>query len=255
MSHFKMQIMSIFQNLLLKFGIFARPKNFVSYDFILEFLAPRNIGIDLIMIGDGSDGTYVLPNDIEDIKFCFSPGVGPTSQFEIGLYDRFGIKSFLIDASVNSVKSNRKDFFDFEQKFLGACTFDQTISLKDWVLEKLGPRDYQDCILQMDIEGAEYSSLLATDNEILKRFRIILLEIHGLDLVNISVCGFILEQLCRKLSENFIVCYARANDCCGTVELGCGKKIPRVMELSLIRKDRVKFVNDTPLSSFDIKNI
>ena len=36
----------------------------------------------------------------------------------------------------------------------------------------------QDFLLQMDIEGGEYLSLLATPQELLRRFRIIVLEVH-----------------------------------------------------------------------------
>ena len=248
----KMRFFSLLQNFLLIFGIYARPRKIPSNNFIFDYLEAKNVALELIMVGDGTDGTYVLPNDLAGVEFCFSPGVGPTSQFEEFLYDHFKIKSFLIDASVEKVPSSRTDFYNFEKKFLGAFTHADTVCLKDWVNEKVGALS-QDLLLQMDIEGAEYASILESDDDTLKRFRIIALELHGLDLLNNQVFASMFEQVLRKLSQNFIVCFARANDCCGEVSIG-GTKLPRVMELTLIRKDRVHSIVNDPIRSFAIAN-
>lgn len=234
------------------FGIYLRFKKTFPIEFILDFLSPKNVSMDLIMIGDGNDGTYVLPNDMYGIDFCLSPGVGPTSQFEEQLYDQYKIKSFLIDASVESVPSNRSDFFQFEKKFLGATSAGDTICLTDWV-SSVNKDPSRDLLLQMDIEGAEYASILAADKVTLRRFRIIALELHSLDLINVQPFGSLVEQVLKKLSDDFIVCFARANNCCGEVSIG-RSKLPRVMEVTLIRKDRVKSIISDPIKTFEIKN-
>ena len=198
----------------------------------------------MVLIGDGRDGSYVLPDDLKGIKFCFSPGVGPTSQFETEIFDIYGIHSYLIDASVNSVPGERNDFYKFERKFLGATSYNEFISLDDWVNENDAMFEKNDLLLQMDIEGHEFVSLLAADDQTLCRFRIIAMEIHFLDLLNLDLFSSIFEQFVRKLDKYFVVCYARPNDCCGFVSVG-PKKLPRVMELTLIRRDRIKSIQRT----------
>jgi hypothetical protein len=249
----KILIFDLVQKLFLLCGAYIRPKRNVLSREVVDFLTPKHIGIENILVGDGNDGSYVLPDDLDGITYCFSPGVGPTSQFEAFLFDTFGIKSFLIDASVKSVPSDRFDFFEFDEKFLGASSYGRVVSLNDWINSKGPEIQTRDLLLQIDIEGSEYASLLATDDEVLKRFRIIAIELHYLDLLNVEVFANVFEQFIQKISANFVVCYARANDCCGYVKVG-NYKLPRVMELTLIRKDRIVELSDKPVTNFTIRN-
>jgi hypothetical protein len=50
--------------------------------------------------------------------------------------------------------------------------------LETWVKSQAEYQLEHDFLLQMDIEGGEYLTLLATPQEVLRRFRIIVLEIH-----------------------------------------------------------------------------
>ena len=58
------------------------------------------ISCDLIRIGGDGDGGYLLPNVLDDVSYCFSPGVDYTANFEKELSEKFNIKSFMADASV-----------------------------------------------------------------------------------------------------------------------------------------------------------
>ena len=52
---------------------------------VLELIAklrPQDCGKDLIRIGGGRDGGYLLPDDLKGIQYCFSPGVGGLADFE-----------------------------------------------------------------------------------------------------------------------------------------------------------------------------
>jgi hypothetical protein len=252
----KMFILNLFQRLALFFGAYIRPSRVNDISFIVNFLKPKNCGIELVMIGDGKDGTYVIPNDLIGIEKCFSPGVGPSSQFEEALYDSYGIKSYMIDASVASVPSIRDDFYVFEKKYLGASTYENFIDMNTWVNKYVDENSNEDLLLQMDIEGAEYSALLSCPAQVLNRFRIIAIEMHFLDALNLEFVASIFEQTIRKLETNFQVIYVHANDCCGFVSVG-SYTLPRVIEVSLIRKDRIKdYDNDNSKSnSFVIKNL
>ena len=114
-----------------------------------------------------------MPNDLSGISTCFSPGVDITATFEKDLLSR-GIRSHLADASVDVVPDGLP-VLSFDKKFLGAINDDTTMTLETWVRDKAGDGDL---ILQMDIEGSEYETIIATPVDILRRFRIIAMEIH-----------------------------------------------------------------------------
>ena len=87
---------------------------------ILAFLGlvkPMRTNHELIRIGSDTDGGYLVPDDMEDVGICFSPGVCETAHFENELTRR-GIKCFLADYSVEKPPIEN-DFFDFEKKYLG----------------------------------------------------------------------------------------------------------------------------------------
>ena len=69
-------------------------------DKLISLLKPYDTEIPLIRIGLENDGGYLIPNILNKIKFCFSPGVGKSSNFEKHL-EKFGITSFLADNSVD----------------------------------------------------------------------------------------------------------------------------------------------------------
>ena len=113
--------------------------------------------VNLVRIGGELDGGYLLPDVMEQIEFCFSPGVSDCSSFENQLAEDHQIPSFLADASVNG-PALPSEYFSFIQKFIGSRTSDKYITLSDWVSNNLKePSDK--LLLQMDIEGAEYEVL------------------------------------------------------------------------------------------------
>src|SRR5882672_12776193 len=63
---------------------------------LITKVRPQNCGKDLIRIGSDRDGGYLLPDDLEGIQYCFSPGVGASADFENHLA-LLNIKSFLAD--------------------------------------------------------------------------------------------------------------------------------------------------------------
>jgi hypothetical protein len=64
-------------------------------------LRPVTCCKDLIRVGYDNDGGYLVPDDLEGIAACFSPGVGDRAFFETDLLDRFNIPSYLADKSVD----------------------------------------------------------------------------------------------------------------------------------------------------------
>lgn len=217
-------------------------------------LVPYNLGVPLCRVGGGRDGGYLVPDDFEGIRHCFSPGVADTASFESALCKR-GITSFLADYSVPGPPSDLP-VCDFVKKFVGAVNSDHVMTLDRWIEEKCPDVTAGDLILQMDIEGAEYETLLATSVGTLRRFRMIVLELHKLNHLDNRLYFRLVNAAMQKLLEHFEVAHLHPNNAGGMTRIA-GLDIPRVAEITLLRKDRV--ITKSPVqglpNSLDVPNI
>jgi hypothetical protein len=207
----------------------------VKYTLIklLHSLRPVKTKYPLIRVGGKNDGGYLLPDDLSGVTRCFSPGVAETFTFERDLLNR-GIWSHLADASVDMPM--HLPTLSFEKKFLGAINDDTTMTLEHWVRSK--PDDAGDFLLQMDIEGSEYETIIATPIDILRRFRIIVLEVHHAEYwFNNPIAWDTVHVFFAKLLQDFNVVHLHPNNNCPFIEAD-GILLPTVFEISLLRKDR-----------------
>ena len=108
---------------------------------LLELLYPINCEKGLIRLGPEKDGGYLVPDDLDGIKACFSPGVSTVSGFEKDCANR-NIKVFLADASVDA-PTETDDLFDFISMFIGSMNNDIYLTLDKWVNSKI-PLLYND---------------------------------------------------------------------------------------------------------------
>ncbi len=200
----------------------------------LDLVKPINTNHDLIRIGGDTDGGYLIPNDVENIDTCFSPGVSEVADFEDDLTKR-GIKCFLADYSVEAPPI-KNDLFDFEKKYLGSKENEIFMTLESWVSKKAPSKS--DFILQMDIEGAEYGVICDTSSDTFKKFRVLVIEFHGLDRLFDRMGFELIELSFTKILKNFEVVHIHPNNCSKPTEC-YGIIIPRVMEFTFLRKDRI----------------
>ncbi len=172
----------------------GKQSNEMAVRDLIRRMRPRTPAHQLIRIGGENDGGYLLPDDIEGIVACFSPGVGSTSTFEEDMVRR-QVPCFLADASVEAPFEHA--LINFEKKFIGVTHSESVTTLDEWVGRCAPPEG--DLILQMDVEGAEWPSLLSITEHTLRRFRIIVMEMHDLDRlldrVGFRLIGNALERL------------------------------------------------------------
>ncbi len=199
-------------------------------------LHPVKTKFELVRIGKDSDGGYLMPNDMSSIAACFSPGVEQNSTFEIDLLYKSGIQSHLADLSVDGPPSN---FFpkSFTKKFLGPVNNNTHMTLEKWIIEREENLHNQDLLLQMDIEGDEYTTILATRDEILTRFRIIIIELHHIEGWGNPYIFSIVESFFNKLLNNFYIVHNHPNNHGKILNLN-GFIVPQFMEMTFLRKDR-----------------
>ncbi len=204
---------------------------------LLRALRPLEPGIELVRIGPENDGGYLLPDDLDGIRHAFSPGVSNESGFEAELADR-GMQVFLADHSVDAPAVNHPRFV-FDKRFVGCLTDERYITLDDWHAAKLGADPDTELLLQMDIEGAEYETLLAASPGLLARFRIMVIELHWLPQLWNQPFFAIASRMFDKLLATHAVVHIHPNNCCGSVK-SAGLEIPRIAEFTLLRKDRFR---------------
>jgi len=208
---------------------------------LLELIKPHKSPYKLIRIGGNKDGAYLIPDDLKGIKACFSPGVSNRKDFEDDLARRFKIKSYMCDFSsdLNKFKTNLIENMQFfEKKWLDIYDNENSISLEQWVSKYISSSSW-DLMLQMDIEGAEYRNLLSCSELLLKRFRILVIELHDFtDLLN-KTKDKKTKSLINKISKTHVCVHSHPNNCCGQlIDKETGMNIPDVLELTFLRKDR-----------------
>ena len=204
----------------------------------IALLRPIDCGHDLIRLGSPRDGGYLVPNDLEKISACFSPGVAKSSAFEDALAADYGIRSFLADYSVaGPATPNEK--FDFERKFLGALNDDVFMRLEDWVNSKLGAGATDDLILQMDIESSEFDVLIDTPSDVLRKFRIMVIEFHDMEMLLDRRALRMSRAIFQKIKNDFCVAHIHPNNSNMLFKYG-EISIPSAIEVTFLRRDRVK---------------
>jgi hypothetical protein len=204
--------------------------------YLAARLRPVVTKFELTRIGSGNDGGYLLPDDFEGVTDCFSPGVSGNASFEVDLLAKKGIGSHLADYSVDGPPSGFVPK-SFTKKFIGSYNDEKFMTMNHWMGSHVGSDPLEDLILQMDIEGAEYQSILAISDDWLRRFRIIVIELHDIESWGHPKFFELVESFFEKLLSGFHVVHNHPNNCCGVVDLN-GVIAPRVFELSFLRKNR-----------------
>ncbi len=219
----------------------ARRENMIS---TIALIRPVTTNHPLIRVGSPHDGGYLVPDDLAGIAACFSPGVSTSVDFELDLASR-GIRSYMVDASIDALPAHN-DAFTFDSLWLGARddVNSQTISLDSWVSKYAPDSTEGDLLLQMDIEDAEWATLAATSRETLSRFRIIVLELHDLTSLASRKGNLYITAIFEKLREQFDVVHAHPNNSFVPERIK-GVPIHPILEITLLRKDRIDYSNPT----------
>jgi hypothetical protein len=214
----------------------AKRTRFSEVNNLIHSLRPIDSGVALIRLGPEGDGGYLVPDDLDGIAYAFSPGISTESGFEAALADR-GIQVFLADFSVDR-PSEPHPRFVFDKKFVGALSDNMYMTLDEWKDNHI-PDHTGDLLLQMDIEGAEFETLLNASPALLAQFRIMVIEFHYLqDLWNRPFFK-IVSRVFRKLLLTHTVVHIHPNNGCGSVK-SRGLEIPRAAEFTFYRHDRLR---------------
>jgi hypothetical protein len=90
----------------------------------------------------------------------------------------------------------------------------------------------------MDVEGAEFETLLSMSGALMRQFRIMVIEFHYLHQLWNKPWFLLVERVFRKILESHSVVHIHPNNCCGSFR-SAGIEIPRVAEFTFYRNDRI----------------
>lgn len=195
--------------------------------------AARPVGTDseLIRLGADKDGGYLIPDDLEGIVACYSPGVDQVSCFEMDCANR-GMRVFLADGSVDAPAKSH-ELFEFSKINLAGKSSEHAITMDQWIEETLGTKK-GDLLLQMDIEGHEYDVLEFLSLDLLKKFRILVIEFHSITYMSPRMYAVF-----KKLLDTHYCVHIHPNNC-SQPERQFGVEVSEYMEFTFYRKDRVR---------------
>jgi hypothetical protein len=202
---------------------------------LIRKLHPINCSKQLIRIGPKGDGGYLVPDDLEGITACFSPGVSDIAGFELDCAER-GMEVYMADASVQRPPIDHPRF-NFSRKFLGALTQGDFISLEDWVHTATGGSG-SDLLLQMDIEGYEYETILGAPKALLQRFRIVVIEFHYLEYLFSDTTFTFYARTFEKLLSTHTCVHIHPNNFCQPMMVK-DFALLQMAEFTFLRNDRV----------------
>ena len=205
----------------------------------IKLFKPYNCGYELIRFGDNSDGGYLLPNCLDDVDYCFSPGVGNNVGFEKNILNK-GISTFFLDYTINNFNFEIEKYESFTQKKLNIYNDEKNITLETWMNNSLSNKNKKnDLILQMDIEGSEWNILNQTSNNFLKNYRIMIIEFHYLDEISSKFIIQKFSDTLKKILKDFTVVHIHPNNEMEPFNYR-DYEIPRALEVTFLRNDFVK---------------
>lgn len=202
---------------------------------ILARLEPYDVaGLRKIRVGRDHDGGYVMIDDFAGIGAAYSLGISDDVSWDLGVAER-GIVVHQYDHTVAGPPSTHPCFRFHRVGIAAEPAADGTLAtLTALVAANAADDAGADLVLKCDIEGAEWAMLAGLEPELLRRFRQIVIELHGLrDLGHPGFAPLAAEAV-RRLTADHRVVHVHGNNYAGYAIVG-GVPVPTVLELTLVR--------------------
>jgi len=187
--------------------------------------------------GCEQDGGYVvadLANLLSSTEAspydCYiSAGVSTEESFSRDFIERYQMteyNSFAFDGTIHAYPYDYTNKIAFIRKNIGALNDDAHTNLS-YLMEKYGR-----IFLKMDIEGGEFPWLMSLNTDHLRRFRQIILEVHGV-FTDEYECMYQDKLACyKKLADTHYLVHVHGNN-----YSYMSHGVPLVMELTYVNKE------------------
>jgi hypothetical protein len=251
--NFKNRILNIFNNMLnifYDYGLFHTVK-YPKIKKLINSIKVHDLGYKLLRMGPNGDGGYLVPDVLDTITTCLSPGVGRLHGFEKDLSKR-GIKIYMADKTVDRPNLPNENY-RFIKKNIGTYEDQETITLDAWINSC---EIKNNTLLQMDIEGSEYEAINSISENNLNKINVMIIEFHHFEQVFTKLGYLVINNSLKKILKYFDVAHVHPNNCCGSYKI---KEliIPSTLELTFLNKKltlKKENINSIP-NKLDYKNI
>ncbi len=199
---------------------------------------------NLVRIGPKNDGGYVIVKEI-DYDLYLSCGLAGNTNFDNAILNMYPhLKAYGFNGYIDKLPVGTNKYLKFIKKNISDFDDDKNTTLKEYLT------NYNNILLQMDIEGAEFKWLNCISIENISKFSQILLEVHW------PFDNFRFNAL-KKLNDTHYLVHIHGNNYCnrdfpdkdigrsydGTILINNPNLtpifLPEVMELTYIRKNLV----------------
>jgi hypothetical protein len=182
---------------------------------------------DFIRLGRPNDGGYVMLDNSFGSSVILGYGVSDDCSFENDVTERFGIKGYIFDHTVERPPPNMNSSkITFIKEGISDTDNEENLKSLQYHIDKYA-KDTDNIILKMDVEGAEWKSLKNAD---LSKVTQLIIEIHDMDKAD--------WNLIKKLNDQFFLVNIHGNNYSQMTKID-GKDFPRVIECTYVRKDLI----------------
>jgi hypothetical protein len=206
----------------------------------LSLLRPFDVDVPKRRIGPNRDGGYVLCDILGIARSVMSYGISTEFSFDEEMADG-GLGTFMFDHTIGRphLKSSRMRFF--QEGVAGTRSPDGRLDTIDGHISRFGI-DVLNGILKMDVEGAEYAAILGASEQTLRKFSQIVFECHQLPQIKEERFRRTFVEVFSKLNRDFVIFHVHANNTDGPDPVSIeGLPVPRLLEVSMVRRDLVVF--------------
>lgn len=204
---------------------------------LVGILTPRKSRFEKIRVGDNCDGGYVVDSVLSSVDGVISIGIGWQVSFDMYFANR-GINVFQYDHTIPGAPVIHPHL---HWKSIGWGNGDGLESL-DQMYRGSGLSGKSDLVLKFDVEGAEWDCLSAIKPELLRKFKVIVCELHGFFHLEDQQHFKKVMSALELLTAEHTVTHIHPNNC---RQLKCvlGVPLPTALEVTLLRNDLGPFEN------------
>lgn len=217
----------------------------------LGLLRPYDIDLPKVRIGPNHDGGYILADYLGAKQTVVSYGIATEYEFDRIMAER-GHRVFMFDHTIPGIHDPHPNMHfyreglaggfraDLETGFSGATDYENSLfSIADHIKRHSIGDD--GLILKMDVEGYEWGALAALDDDTLRKFEQIVMEVHSLESLESDLYRKVFVAALEKINRHFTLFHVHANNVDGpdTYKYVSGMPVSVLMEVSYIRTDLV----------------
>jgi hypothetical protein len=206
---------------------------------IYHLLCPKEVvGKNRVLAGPNQEGgTYVMLDDFDDIKICYSLGIDHNVDFDKAIADR-GIDVYMYDHTIDKLPFENPKFHWKKIGVGGNSDRSSNIQTLLDMMKENGHLNEKNMILKIDVEGAEWNTFKDIPEEVLPQFKYILLEYHFYKLE----ASFIYNIL-KKIHKTHQPYFVHTNYGSRIINFGNNRMVGCI-EVSYIIREGYKFAKD-----------